>query len=277
MLSHQMDAPADAEQVPGDHQLRLAVPRRRCSTRRGGDPSQLQPWTDIQHRDALLLEKVPRPANSRVPQWISSVRMMRTAMNATLKSLGDQTLIEMTLAGHTGSFDALMDCHLPAIRKMVNSIIPNIAEAEDVVQEVQLRIWTHLSTLRSHSTFRTWATRIAINQALQSHRRAKAGRECASMNLDCLAACTESPFRSYARREMARTVRRAVRRLPAKFRQIVILRDLNELSVKETADHVNSKARTVTTRLFRARAMLSKTLEKQRKQLVPDWRSEIAA
>jgi RNA polymerase sigma factor (sigma-70 family) len=193
--------------------------------------------------------------------------MIKATLDAAVRSLDDRALIEMTLAGHSEFFDVLMDRHLCVIRKRVDSMIPNKAEAEDVFQVAQLNIWTHLSSFRFDSSFRTWITRIAINEALQSHRRTRRGRESDAMDLDRVAASTDCPEQSYARKEMAGTIRRAIRQLPAKFRQIVVLRELRELSVNETARELKSNPQLVKTRLFRARMMLSKVLQSRGKNL----------
>jgi len=75
-----------------------------------------------------------------------------------------------------------------------------------------------------------------------------------------LTASTESAFQAYARKEAANAVRRAIRQLPTKFRQIVVLRDVGELSIKEAARSLNASPEAVKTRLFRARRMLAETL-----------------
>jgi RNA polymerase sigma-70 factor (ECF subfamily) len=204
-------------------------------------------------------------------------QMTTTFVDPVLDSLGDEALIDMTLAGQNGCFDVLMDRHLGTVRKRVHAMIRDFAQAEDVVQEVQLKTWTHLSSFRADSSFRTWITRIAINESLQSHRRAKAQHRCDGANLDQFAASGESPLTCYARREMAGTVRRAIHRLPAQFRQILILRDLRELTIEETARHLKSSRPLVKSRLLRARIMLSKALQQHRKKPFPDWRGELAA
>jgi RNA polymerase sigma factor (sigma-70 family) len=215
-------------------------------------------------------------ANNRLTERISAVRMKSTTVDAVLKSLNDQTLIEMTLAGQNACFEALLDRHLEAVRKRVGAMIPNKAEAEDVLQEVQLKAWKHLASFRRDSSFRTWITRIAINEALQSMRRARTRHRWDVMDLDRLAASTGSAEQLYARQEMAGTVRRAIRQLPMKFQQILVLREFREMTVKEAARELNSNLPLVKTRLFRARAMLSKVLRRWNKP-APDWQAEIAA
>jgi RNA polymerase sigma-70 factor (ECF subfamily) len=194
-----------------------------------------------------------------------------------LKSLDDKALITMTLAGQRGCFDVLMDRHLGTAVKCVHAMIPNRAEAEDVLQNVQLKTWIHLSLYRGESSLRTWITRIAVNESLLSIRRARSTRQYQYVNLDDLAASKESPFSSYARQEAAGMVRAAIERLPANFREILILRDLRELTTEETARCLNSSPQAVKSRLFRARTMLSKALSRHRKRPVRTCRVELAA
>jgi len=120
-----------------------------------------------------------------------------------------------------------------------------------------LKVWRHLSTFRSESSFRTWLTRVAINEALQSYRRERSKPLCQPLgDFDALASHVESPHQSYARIEMQQAIYGAVAELPAKYRQVLTLRDLEELSAQETALRLQSSIPTVKTRLFRARLML---------------------
>lgn len=180
-----------------------------------------------------------------------------------LKLLDDKALIKLALAGRGECFDALMHRHLSALKSRVHAMVSNAAEAEDVVQEVQLKAWTYLSSFRCDCSFRTWITRIAINESLQSHRRAKRGRRCEEFQLDSLSDSADSPFQSYARLEVAGIVQNAIGRLPSQSRQILVLRDLQELSIKETAQQLNASITLVKTRLFRARVMLLKALQRR--------------
>jgi RNA polymerase sigma-70 factor (ECF subfamily) len=127
-----------------------------------------------------------------------------------------------------------------------------------VAQEAQLKVWINLS--RSDSSFRPWMVRIAINESLQWHRREKRRLQGGAEELDGLAASTESAFQAYAREEAANAVRRMIHQLPTKFRQIVVLRGVGELSIKEAARALNASAQSTKTRLFRARRMLAETL-----------------
>lgn len=175
----------------------------------------------------------------------------------------DRTLIKLALEGQTECFAALMDRHLVAVRKRMASMVRNPTDTDDLLQEVLLKVWRHLSTFRSESSFRTWMTRIAMNEALQLFRREQRRPTCQPLSdLDAFASPSESPHQSFARVQATQAVRNAVVRLPDKYRQVLILRDLEQLSARETAEWLQSSIPAVKTRLFRARLLLSATLER---------------
>jgi RNA polymerase sigma-70 factor (ECF subfamily) len=187
-------------------------------------------------------------------------------MTTSLPALEDSALIEMILAGQAECFTILMDRHLAAVKKRIRSMVRSAADADDLVQEVLLKVWLHLKTFRAESSFRTWMTRVAINEALQAHRRERcsAPRSQELRDLDTFVSPLESPYRSLARTEMIQAVRKAVMKLPAKYRQVLILRDLDQLNTIETARSVQASVPAVKTRLVRARLMLLAGLQRSR-------------
>jgi len=204
-------------------------------------------------------------------------QMTRLAVDLKLNSLADKLLIELTLAGRQECFSALMDRHMDYVRRRINGLIRNTSDAEDVAQEVQLKVWINLSSFRFDSSFRTWMVRIAINESLQWHRGAKRRLQWDAEEIDALTASTESAFQAYAREEAANAVRRAIHQLPSKFRQIVVLRDVGGLTTKEAAKSLNSSPQLIKTRLFRARRMLAKTLRQSETTLRSGWQADNAA
>lgn len=171
--------------------------------------------------------------------------------------LQDGALINLAMAGRTDCFTELMDRHLAAVKKRVGALVRNRAQADDVIQEVLLNVWLHLSTFRSESSFRAWMTRIAINEALQSFRSERRRRIAhGAYDFDGLAAPCKSPYQLLADRERAQTLREVVATLPANYQQVLILRDFQELSEKETAYSLHLSLTAVKTRLRRARLML---------------------
>jgi RNA polymerase sigma-70 factor, ECF subfamily len=176
----------------------------------------------------------------------------------------DRALIEMTLAGQTACFDVLMDRHQSAVRKRIRSIARTTKDEDDLVQEVFLKAWRHLARFRSDASFRTWIMRIAVNEVLQLYRRERHIPACPSpADLDALVSKFESPQQSLERTEATLIVRSAIARLPAIYSQILVLRDLKQLSETETARWIQGSIPMVKSRLLRARKMLLAAIKRQ--------------
>jgi len=196
-------------------------------------------------------------------------------MMPPLATFDDNTLISMTLAGQPEGFTVLMDRHLFAVRRHVLSMLRNTMDADDLVQEVLLKVWRSLSTFRSEASFRTWMTRVAINEVLQWYRRERHRSRCQSPdNLDAFASFCDSPHHDFDRAETAQRVRKALARLPEKYREVLVLREFDQLSMQETAHSIQASVPAAKSRLFRARALLSSSLQRSTRQ---DQATEMAA
>ena len=190
-------------------------------------------------------------------------------MTPPLATFEDSALIKLALEGQTECFTVLTNRHLPAVKRRIGLMAPNTTDADDLLQEVLLKIWRHLSTFRSESTFRTWMTSVAINEALQSYRREQRRAICQAFgDFDTFASPKESPLQSLTRAETTKVVRRAVVELPTKYRQVMILREFEQLSPREIAQSLQSSIPAVKTRLYRARLMLLDALQRTR---LRDW------
>ena len=190
----------------------------------------------------------------------------KIAPDLPLATLEDSTLIALSLAGQTECFAILVDRHRAPVRRRIASMVRNVADADDVLQEALLKVWRRLSTFRSESSFRTWMTRVAINEVLQSYRREQRRPLCQALGaLDFVDSKNESPHQSLVRIELMQAVRSAVASLRAKDKQVLILRDLQDLSARETAHRLNSSIPAVKTRLSRARLMLRAEFQRSRK------------
>ena len=186
-------------------------------------------------------------------------------MNPLFAELEDGALIKLALAGQSECFGILMDRYLVSIRGLIRSMVQNAADADDVLQQVLLKVWHHLATFRSESSFRTWVTTVAINEVRQLYRRERSRPlSHAFGDLNALVSRSESPDDSLARLETARMVRRAVAELPAKYRLVAKLFYLEELSLRETAQWLHLTVPAAKTRLSRARTILSAQLERPR-------------
>jgi len=184
-------------------------------------------------------------------------------MRPTLELLEDAELIEMTLAGKTECFGVLMDRHVNAMKLRICSIVQNALDTEDVLQEVLFNAWRGLAGFRSQSSLRTWLCRIATNEALMLVRRNKrASLRDSGVAVDDLPASSPPPENWLISKREAMRVRHALENLPAKYRSVMFLQGIEELTVKETARQLEATVPAVKTRLLRGRRMLQRALRR---------------
>ena len=190
--------------------------------------------------------------------------MTCTTNKGSLALSSDGELIRLTLEGQTECFTELMDRHLGAIRRRIGFMLRGNGGDDDVAQEVVLKAWRFLSAFRGESSFRAWLTRVAINEVRQFERRERASRFQDLSDFDVLATRDESPYEHFARIQRAKAVREVVNSLPVKYREVVMLRELDELSLHEIAARLRCTIPTVKSRLFRGRSMLLAAVRKSR-------------
>ena len=179
-----------------------------------------------------------------------------------LANFDDRTLIERAVAGQAECFSVLMNRHRTAVKRCIGGIVRNRSDVEDLVLDTFLKAWLRLSTFRFEANFRTWITRVAMNEALASYRRQRCRPFCSEpVNFEVFRSLCDSPDEAFARSEARRTVRSAIADLPEKYREILTLCELKQLSLDEAARQLKSSLSLVKTRRFRARQMLSTALD----------------
>jgi RNA polymerase sigma-70 factor, ECF subfamily len=185
-------------------------------------------------------------------------------MTENIATLDDRTLIEMTIAGQTECFSVLIDRHATTAKRCISLIVRRTQDVEDILQNTFLKAWVNLSSFRFEAGFRSWLIRIAMNEAFQYHRYYRCRPSCPDpAHLDELACARDSPEQRLQRSEATRNVRLAIARLPSKYREVVRLCDIQQLTAIETARHLKSSVALVKTRRFRARNMLSAALRQK--------------
>jgi RNA polymerase sigma-70 factor (ECF subfamily) len=157
--------------------------------------------------------------------------------------------------------------------RMARAIVNDEVEAEDVVQEGYVRAFTHLADFRGESSFRTWLTRIVINEAYGRVRRRRPTLEWESAEpaltaqahiiLFPASSSRPDPETAMAQNEIHQLLERAIAALPERFRTVLVARLVEEMSIEETADLLGLRPETVKTRLHRARLLLRDDLERQ--------------
>lgn len=184
----------------------------------------------------------------------------------------DALLVRGVRDRNEAAIRAIMQQNNRRLFRVARGILRNDAEAEDVVQETYVRAFTHLESFRGESSFATWLTRIAMNEALGRARRLRPHVELSDLKSGVLEAQIiqfpqssnpSDPEKSMAQREIQHVVERAVDELPEAFRIVFITRVIEGMSVEETAELLQLKPETVKTRLHRARTLLRNHVERQ--------------
>ena len=161
------------------------------------------------------------------------------------------------------------------------SVLRNRAEAEEAVQDAYLKAFAAMAGFAGASSLSTWLTRIVINQALETkrtaERRERLLRDQSVIDIEeyreRLMAGSETPQSPEAetmRRQIAKLLERAIANLPETFRPVFMLREIEGLSVEETADALQIPKETVKTRLLRARRRLQKELDPELRDALHD-------
>ena len=189
---------------------------------------------------------------------------------ADLASLPEPELAERIAGGDQVAFEALMRRFNARLFRVARAILRDDADAEDALQDAYIEAYRHMGDFRGASALGTWLTRIVANSALmrlRSQRRHRIvvpigeRRETGEpLEVDVADEKTESPSNAALRAELRRVLERRIDALPLAFRTVFILREVQELSVQETAESLAIPAATVRSRLFRARALLRESL-----------------
>jgi len=144
--------------------------------------------------------------------------------------------------------------------RVARAILKDDAEAEDALQDAYLDAFRHISDFRGDAQLATWLVRIVANQALMRLRRQKRDRVVIpftdGLPEDTAEDTAESPTTATIRAETRRILERRIDELPVAFRTVFMLREVEEMSVDETAAALGIPPATVRSRLFRARALL---------------------
>jgi RNA polymerase sigma-70 factor (ECF subfamily) len=195
-----------------------------------------------------------------------------TAKAKDLEGLADEALVEMARHRDEPAIRCLVQRHNQRVFRTARSILGSDSDAEDVVQATYLSAFGHLDTFRGESLFSTWLTRIAVNEALARLRRRRPTGPLEEIDAAVaegrvvLFPTTQQPNDpevEMSRVQVRAVLERAIDSLPLVFRPVLVLRDIEGLSVEETASQLALRPETVRTRLHRARKMLRRSIEKE--------------
>lgn len=180
----------------------------------------------------------------------------------------DFALATRTAAGDDTAFEALMRRFNRKLFRVARSILKNDADAEDALQDAYLQAYRRLGDFRGEAQLGTWLTRIVINQCLMRLRADRRDPVVVSFHPDDAGGPgtevpdekVESPTDAAFRGEIRRLLEHRIDALPLAMRTVLVMRDIEDMSVQETAESLGIPPATVRTRLFRARALLREML-----------------
>jgi RNA polymerase sigma-70 factor (ECF subfamily) len=202
-------------------------------------------------------------------------------MASTQLAFAEQMQIRLVRGGDAGAFGELIRPYRRRLYLKTLSIVGNEADAEEVIQNAFLQAFNKISQFRQEATFYTWLFSITVNEArmwLRSSRRhvhesldnsedpdGQAAREVADSR--------EGPFEALERKQIRLAILKALGRLSASHRQVIVLRDLRLCSISETARILATSEINVRSRLRRGRAQLRRALQDLRTNQAspPHW------
>ena len=195
-------------------------------------------------------------------------------------SLDDEALAALIAGRDPGAVRLVTQRNNQRLFRAAWSILGNRAEAEDAVQSAYLRGFARIASFEGRSTLSTWLTRIVINEALGRARAAR--RRRAHVDDGSVAFLDDyreklmrgsssgtAPDAEFARAQLRALLEQAIGALPSDFRLVFVMREIEGLSVEETAQSLGLVAATVKTRHLRARRRLQQAL-------APDVKSALA-
>ena len=178
-------------------------------------------------------------------------------------------LVAKAKAGDHVAFSELVEHYERRVFRMAKQITQNEEDAEDVLQETFLKAYSHLEDFQGNSKFYTWLVRIAVNEALMKLRKRRSDK---TVPLDDpidtgedvvvreIAVWEDDPEQRYSREELGGILDDAIQGLKPAYRTVFVLRDIEELSIEETAEALGLSISAVKSRLLRARLQLREKL-----------------
>lgn len=173
----------------------------------------------------------------------------------------DEEIVKKVLGGETSLYEVLVGRYNQRLFRICRAILRNNSEARDVVQHTYAQAYEHLSQFEGRAKFSTWLTTIAIHEASLRRRRSSRVRPLEQLRGERGRADSAlSPEEHFSLRETRQILESMIDMLPEQYRVVQIMRDVERMSVAETAECLGISQDNVKVRLHRARALLRKRL-----------------
>jgi RNA polymerase sigma-70 factor (ECF subfamily) len=184
-------------------------------------------------------------------------------------SAADIDLVRSAKRGEMAAFEELVRRHTKRVFSIARHITRSHEEAEEVSQDTFLKAFLHLKAFEEKAQFSTWLTRIAVNAALANARSSRVKTTSAekpewenNSAPDEVSDWRPDPEQLYSRSQLRQLLQQALEELPQDYSTVFVLRDIQGLSILETAAALQLRVPTVKTRLLRARLQLRETLSR---------------
>jgi RNA polymerase sigma-70 factor, ECF subfamily len=177
----------------------------------------------------------------------------------------DADIVRRVQAGDVDAFEELVRRHSRRVFGVLAGLIGNMDEVRDVTQDVFLKAFEHIGSFQGRSKFSTWVTSIAVNTGRQLLRDRRPSEPLEEEYDEAflprqIQSWAENPEQLFAASQRDELVRTAVLRLPEKYRVVVLLRDIQQLSTEEAASALDLSIPALKARLMRGRLMLRESL-----------------
>ena len=184
---------------------------------------------------------------------------------AAQPSTPDQ-LIEQCLSGDQAAWDQIVRQNWRKVFNVAYKFVGRHEEAEDLTQDIFLKIFKALRTFDRRANFQTWIVSISRNLCIDHYRSVRKERQTIARDVDAddlQPATTErGPYAAAEHQDLRAMLRQALHQLPLSLRTAVVLRDLQELSYQEIADRLGLPEGTVKSRINRGRLELGRQLKR---------------
>lgn len=195
---------------------------------------------------------------------------MSVSPQAQIEPRSEAELIRRVCEGDKEAFYELVRPYERAIYFAAKSVLNNEADAEEAAQEAVLKAFTHIKSFRAESKFSTWLVQITINESRmklrKDHRQLYESLDEVTQDEKGdywpkdYADWREIPLEALELKQLREALSKAIRELEPKYRQVLVLRDIQQLSVAETAEILGLTEDNVRTRLHRARLKMRDAL-----------------
>jgi RNA polymerase sigma factor (sigma-70 family) len=179
-----------------------------------------------------------------------------------------ESLIKRCLRGDQRAWELIVKQHWRKVFNVAYKFVGRHDEAEDLAQDIFLKIFKSLDTFDRRANFQTWLISVSRNLCIDHYRSVRKERETIDRDMDAgeltPASHEPSPMAALEQRDRVALLRQALAALPESLRTAVLMRDIQELSYQEIADTLSLPEGTVKSRINRGRSELARQIKKLR-------------